>query len=280
MEKRSQLPDLTSELIDQIIYAMENQRENAVFNPQEGIVSLEEGEGCIELPPWRSSDGFNLMTRFATRVHSAKLKEALGGGHGVFRAFKNVLDQDPVLKQKWLSFKRHEMEKVVTSWWRRHGAKEQEMALRDVLLEDFSITFCSDAPSSGGLLPLLVKEAGFSPSFDGAQFLLVHAPDDSLAALSAYRVEASALHLFFYGVDHPWRGLGLFRLMVESLSSHAAESHLSHILFDSYGRHIGAGSLFDGVDDVVPVAMTLCVPVGAYLSLHEGREETLPYAYL
>ena len=135
------IPPLTADLVEQIVYAMENQNEIAVLDLAEGIVTFEEESGSdktVHLPKWSSADGFDLMARFAARNRSPRLKAALAKGHGVFRAFKDVLDTDADLKQRWHSFKHHEMEKVVTSWYRklkqREARHEENLDMADALL--------------------------------------------------------------------------------------------------------------------------------------------------
>lgn len=57
MDASYQIPPLTGELIEQIIYAMENQNEIAVLNLAEGIVTFQEDssgmDSTVELPVFR-----------------------------------------------------------------------------------------------------------------------------------------------------------------------------------------------------------------------------------
>lgn len=273
------LPELTGELVGQIIYAMENQREKAYFDLKEAIVTLVPSPSTVDLPQWKSADGFDLMTRFASRTRSQALKAALSQGHGVFRAFKNVLDTDPAEKQLWLSFKRHEMEKVVTAWYRRlksESEKEEGAVMEDVLLEDFSVVFSDREPDDKALL---VRIGGERPSFSGASFVSLLAPDNSLAAILVYRVEGALWHVIYYGVDAPWRGLGLFRLMFESLAKKAGKAQIQRILFDSKNESMAVGAMFQGVEGVRPVSMTLEIPTSAYLD-HQSDEDEEPSPYV
>jgi hypothetical protein len=289
MDASYQIPPLTGELIEQIIYAMENQNEIAVLNLAEGIVTFQEDssgmDSTVELPRWSSADGFDLMVRFASRNRAAELKRALSQGRGVFRAFKDVLDRDPALKQRWHSFKRHEMEKVVTAWYRqlrkREGGHEGSPEMADVLLEDFSVVFSDTEPDDAKLLEALGRD-GYVPlsPFQDASFVSLLSPDNSLVGMLVYRKETGAWHVVYYGVDAPWRGLGLFRLMFESLLSRAAKANVARLLFDSVGESMGVGSMFEGVDGVHPVSMTLEIPTSQYLSRKKPLGEGVPSPYL
>ena len=289
MDASYQIPPLTGELIEQIIYAMENQNEIAVLNLAEGIVTFQEDssgmDSTVELPRWSSADGFDLMVRFASRNRAAELKRALSRGRGVFRAFKDVLDRDPALKQRWHSFKRHEMEKVVTAWYRqlrkREGGHEGSPEMADVLLEDFSVVFSDTEPDDAKLLEALGRD-GYVPlsPFQDASFVSLLSPDNSLVGMLVYRKETGVWHVVYYGVDAPWRGLGLFRLMFESLLSRAAKANVARLLFDSVGESMGVGSMFEGVDGVHPVSMTLEIPTSQYLSRKKPLEEGVPSPYL
>lgn len=289
MDASYQIPPLTGELIEQIIYAMENQNEIAVLNLAEGIVTFQEDssgmDSTVDLPRWSSSDGFDLMVRFASRNRDAELKRALSQGRGVFRAFKDVLDRDPALKQRWHSFKRHEMEKVVTAWYRqlrkREGGHEGSPEMADVLLEDFSVVFSDTEPDDAKLLEALGRD-GYVPlsPFQDASFVSLLSPDNSLVGMLVYRKETGVWHVVYYGVDAPWRGLGLFRLMFESLLSRAAKANVARLLFDSVGESMGVGSMFEGVDGVHPVSMTLEIPTSQYLSRKKPLGEGVPSPYL
>lgn len=119
--------ELTSEVKDEIIYAMENQGKIFVFDAVEGIV-LPESEVCspddqrfYKLPVWDSACGFRLMEHFVASLRNPPVREELRGilksGHGVFRNFKDVLKANPNVEQLWFSFKEHEMNQVILNWY-------------------------------------------------------------------------------------------------------------------------------------------------------------------
>lgn len=121
------ITELTSELTDEIIYAMENQSGLFVFDALDGII-LPESEVLsfdenryYRLPVWNSASGFRMMEHFVASLKNPPVCEELRGilksGHGVFRKFKNVLKAHPDVERLWFSFKEHEMNQKISSWF-------------------------------------------------------------------------------------------------------------------------------------------------------------------
>jgi len=157
--------ELTEAIIDDILFAMEDQCGEFLFDTVEGVVSggldgldfLDEdsndddgdgGERYIGLPEWDSADGFRLMERFAASFRNPLVREelssALGLGKGVFRAFKDVLGSYPEAEKLWFSFKEKEMKKEIWRWYNglreewgldKIGAEPEDTD--DLVLEDF-----------------------------------------------------------------------------------------------------------------------------------------------
>lgn len=158
--------DLTPEIVDQVIFAMENQETPFVFDSDSGTVvavpdsdSVTDGEPdgelvagrYVEIPEWSSADGFQLMERFVATLRNPlvreKLRAALAGGKGVFRNFKNVLKAHEEIERLWFSFKDREMHSRVVEWyndlcdlwgWERMGLEpDEEEETGELVLSDF-----------------------------------------------------------------------------------------------------------------------------------------------
>jgi len=157
--------ELTGALIDEILFAMEDQGGEFYLDTVEGVVSGglddpefegenlddDDGEGgvrYIDLPEWDSADGFRLMERFAAAFRNPLIREelssALGLGKGVFRAFKDVLSRYPEAEKMWFAFKEKEMKKEILRWYNglreewgleKIGAEPEDTD--DLVLEDF-----------------------------------------------------------------------------------------------------------------------------------------------
>lgn len=120
--------DLTQEIVDQIIYAMEDQHEEFLVDSRTGdvvtadsVAEDEDGEAYVEVPDWRPVDGFQLMERFVLQLRNPLLRErlraALSSGRGVFRSFKDALRSSPEAERRWYLFKEREMRRVVQEWY-------------------------------------------------------------------------------------------------------------------------------------------------------------------
>ena len=68
------ITELTSELTDEIIYAMENQSGAFVFDSIDGVILPEsevvssEGNRYYKLPVWNSASGFRMMEHFVASL--------------------------------------------------------------------------------------------------------------------------------------------------------------------------------------------------------------------
>lgn len=199
--------ELNTEIVDQIIFAMENQSGEFRFDTKTRlIVSLgeiedpsgeegpeeEDGSGrYVEIPEWNSFLGFQLMERFVgtlnNPVYRSALTEALQSGRGVFRNFKNVLKEKREIERLWFQFKEKEMRREVAEWYEclreSWGLEELETDLEAVeeteglVLEDFTLS--TDTVGREWIL----KE------FDRQGFLETHAEYGRERALTAYAGE-------------------------------------------------------------------------------------------
>jgi GNAT superfamily N-acetyltransferase len=151
--------ELTDALIDNIMFAMEDQNGTFRLDTRDGVVVPENDEELggdrdaedvrfIFLPEWDSSEGFRLMERFAVGFKNTvirnRLTAALDRGRGVFRAFKDVMAEHPEAEQLWFAFKTREMRRVIMDWY--NGLREEWGLARigtepdetgDLVLEDF-----------------------------------------------------------------------------------------------------------------------------------------------
>jgi GNAT superfamily N-acetyltransferase len=117
---------LTAALLDQILFAMEDQDNFSVLNLVTRQVEVCEDENAcgdgsvLPIPTWSSTDGFKMMREFSESLHNPavqdELRAVLDSGHGVFRRFKHVLKPRDLLYRQWLRFKRRSMEAKVHAW--------------------------------------------------------------------------------------------------------------------------------------------------------------------
>jgi GNAT superfamily N-acetyltransferase len=115
------------ELLNQVVFGMENQAGDYVLDLDEGeVIPASPGvtdaheERYLRLPEWRSVDGYNLMEKFVLTlrnpIYRERLRSILASGRGVFRQFKNAVGEREDIRRLWLSFKQREMRVVVADW--------------------------------------------------------------------------------------------------------------------------------------------------------------------
>ncbi len=119
---------LTRELVDQIVFGMENQDREYVLDTHEGKVvpadhaaADDTGDRYVELPEWRSVDGYNLMEQFVATLHNpiyrSRLRSILASGRGVFRQFKDTVRERREIERMWFNFKEKAMRDLVADWY-------------------------------------------------------------------------------------------------------------------------------------------------------------------
>ena len=120
--------ELTPEITDDIIFAMEDQTGHFLFDsalclcaPSTECEVIEDSDQFYEIPVWDSISGFKMMDRFITQLRNPvvreQLRSALAYGHGVFRNFKNILKSHPEVERLWYLFKEREMRNIVLEWY-------------------------------------------------------------------------------------------------------------------------------------------------------------------
>jgi ribosomal protein S18 acetylase RimI-like enzyme len=126
--------ELSKELIDQIIFGMENQDQDFFVDAEtqqvigrEDIEETDLNSRYFPIPEWASVHGYNLMERFVSSlknpIYREQLRSILSSGRGVFRQFKNAVKQRSDIERLWFVFKEREMRREVFRWYN---------ALRDV----------------------------------------------------------------------------------------------------------------------------------------------------
>ncbi|MDA8412029.1 MAG: hypothetical protein M0001_16770 [Treponema sp.] len=125
--------ELTRDVVDDIIFAMEDQDGAWMVEVETGRLIARE-EACEEgdqvdlpkpetapVPDWSPREGFKLMEGFASRVRQPTarhaLHEALAHGRGVFKAFKAALVPYPDIEKSFRENKGSVMGRVIREWY-------------------------------------------------------------------------------------------------------------------------------------------------------------------
>ncbi len=178
--------ELSPALVEQILFAMEDQDRHTYVDTANGVVvdedeMLGDGEAPVDdmdsrwipLPEWHPPDGFRLMEHFAASLKNSlvrdELTRALDRGKGVFRAFKDTLSLHPEVERLWFSFKEKEIRKRIRVWyngllteWGLESLGEEPEETDDLILEDFR--FSVIAPEDHEVRETAVPGQRFSPS--------------------------------------------------------------------------------------------------------------------
>jgi len=225
--------ELDNIFMDQILFYMENQEGDFILDTKERAIidmtnneygdelDFDDNERFINLPKWLPNDGYRLMEKFAATLKNSvirhELAEALNRNRGVFRAFRNVLEQYPETEKIWFSYKENEMKSIVLLWY---NALREEWGLEPVgdepedtsslVLEDFAVECKADGSSD---------ELGF--------FITAESPNGEIAGSIKGNVKEKVLHIEKLSVNQEYRGLGLGKTLLSSMLEKADELKFS-----------------------------------------------------
>lgn len=248
-EKKYILPALTPELIEFLIYAMEN-NEETFLDLEEGVVVYsseidreefkKNPKRFLNPPVWSSARGYELMLDYVANLPETNsdtkqqlIKVLNSKKRGVFRRFKDVLSNEKKLIESWYEFKNSRMEKVIQSWYMDlQDSDDFDEIDQEMMLEDFSISEEKNIPkkiekgfdkhiSNNSILRDLWKVYE-----DKAAIIARNPEEDPIASIVFARV-GKQICVLYYWVSPEVRGLGIFSLMLDKLR----ENEISRILF-------------------------------------------------
>jgi GNAT superfamily N-acetyltransferase len=262
--------ELTDAWIDEILFTMENQDGIFFVDTAEGIVVTEEDldvdddidddDRFIGLPDWDSSDGYNLMERFAAgfknKVIRTRLSAALNRGRGVFRAFKDTLAEHPEAEKLWFAYKDQEMKREVIRWynalreeWGLERIGEEPEETGDLVQEDFRFRspVPADREAAMELHRLCLEESPPSlslPSWSlsGQYALVAETGGGDFAGYINGTLSAPTLEITILEVRPEYRGLGVGEALLTRLLEIADAKGIPEILInlpreaDSFSR--------------------------------------------
>jgi predicted GNAT family acetyltransferase len=216
--------ELDDTLIDDILFHMENQDGDFVLDSQTGqvvdifendlIEETDDEEGrFIDLPDWNSNDGYRLMERFAASLKNPvarqELSNALNRNKGVFRAFRDVLEQYPEIEKSWFIYKEQKMKNEVICWY---NSLREEWGLEPIGIEP-------EDNSSVVLEDFIIREIN-------EYSLISETADGELAGTITAALNDEILHINKLEVTHKYRGMGLGKTLLAKLLEKADEQKL------------------------------------------------------
>lgn len=277
--------ELSPEVYDQIIFAMEDQSSSAYIHRRTGAMVQQRPNAqqrpsdpseFVPLPAWKPVDGFYLMERFVAAVSNRhvrqQLRAALSTGKGVFRSFKNVLKQSRDLERRWYRFKEREMQRVVLDWYNqereaagleRLGPEPEE--IEDLTISDFVVVVPGPEHLDGAhmvdvealmeLRQVPVRDLGSQLEqrrcalvASGSHLAVACAPEDEVVGLAWARDGAGdEWELVQLAVMPYYRGLGLAARLLQAVADRAEEHGVTMLRARLGAAALGVAGLFEKV---------------------------------
>ncbi len=227
---------MTEEILDQIVWGMENQDTDYSLNIQDGTLYSPDvsdepvsDEYLVQLPPWQSSDGYQIMVSFTNSCKDPELQRRLvrelnTRSHGIFRRFRDVLSTDPEVLKQFYEYKDNRMKAFIRTWYRKNFGKvtETDMEATDdelpagELLADFEIVhllepdqYCIDKLDDYTKGSLTTRK--ILNSFTSKEAFVIKRGNVECGALIYEKIEKEVCVLYYY-VEPKYRRMGLFSL--------------------------------------------------------------------
>jgi len=221
-------------LLDQILFYMENQDSDFFLDTQERkIIDILNNEAefdlekemeknkerFITLPRWLPTDGYRLMEKFSANLKNLvarhELAQALNRNKGVFRAFRNTLEQYPEIEKMWYSYKDTEMKKIILLWY---NALREEWGLSPIGSEP-------EDTSSLVLEDFFIKETEESGT-DSCLAFIAESVNGETAGLIKGEIIDSVFHINIINVKPEYQGLGLGKTLLSKIIEEADKRKL------------------------------------------------------
>lgn len=240
--------EVTEEILDRVVYGMENQKDQLFLDPEDGQLKEKSGDrrAMIPMPEWGSTEGFRLMDSFVATLPDIafrrNLSDILHSGSGVFRRFKDALKERSGTEGLWRRHKQKEMRKAALSWLSRwsdaleleHLGPEPE-EWDELSLSEFSfreageddVAFLEASGHAASMELHSGNPGGFGLSLpdpdaalpEGVGGWIAEAPGDvpvgCILMLPSEKSESGSILCYIYVVPE-FRGLGIGRKLTES----------------------------------------------------------------
>ncbi len=277
---------LTSQMIDKIIFAMEDQKTKYAVDVATGELvaagaqagALRE-ERYVPLPRWGSAEGFHLMESFVTTLHNPLHREVLAGalasGKGVFRGFKDALKRNPEIEKLWFHYKEKRLRAVVVSWYNasREARGLERLAPEpeetgDLVASDFTFSwgaggheaeilrldrdafyelFPMESPSRLAVRYAEKRKGAPGPGSEASPLLMAEDPDGGLAGFAWGWIDGQTVHILQLAVAADMRGIGLGEAVLRKFLTDMRARGMKRLTTELAGRSLRYAGLFRSV---------------------------------
>ena len=277
---------LTPQMIDKIAFAMEDQKEKFAVDVETGeltALSARSGPAAEDryarLPRWGPAEGFHLMESFVTSLdnpaYREQLSQSLTMGHGVFRAFKDVLKQNKEIEKLWFAYKEQRLRSVIISWY--NAAREarglaqlpvEPEEYEELVMSDFSFTWGLGA--HGEELGHLDRDAFFelfpseSPERleerfrenrrglppaggESSPLLIAETPAAELGGFAWGIIESRSVHVVALAVTPALRGIGLGEALLKKFLAEMRARGMQRLTVELMGRSLRSAEFFQSM---------------------------------
>ncbi len=277
---------LTTQMIDKIAFAMEDQKERYAVDMETGeLVALGPRAGELseeryaQLPRWGSAEGFHLMESFVTSLdnpaYREQLSRALGMGKGVFRAFKDALKASKEIERLWFEYKERRLRGVIISWYNSNrearGLAKLPVEPEDtdeLLMSDFSFAWGPgthreeilqlDRDAFFEFFPLeqperldqryKEKRAGYpEPGSADSPVLVAVTPDGELAGFVWGLIEGRSVHVIQIAIVPGLRGMGLGEAILKQFLTEMRARDMQRLTIELAGKSLRFSSFFQSM---------------------------------
>ena len=253
MSNRYRLPRFNDQILSEIIFGMENQDVDYMLDLGTGCLYSEEvseegpssGDNLVELPPWTSADGYQMMVSFTNSCQDQQLRQKLSvelnsKERGVFRRFRNVLSENPDSLKQWYDFKDRRMKSHIKSWYRTRfsdtgdDVPEEGDLSEGALLSDFEVIHL-DSPDEycKALLDSYVADdpvkRKIADCFGTKEAFEILCGGRACGALVYERVGDRAV-VILYNIEEQERENGLFGLMFDLFNRELERKGITKVL--------------------------------------------------
>jgi len=218
--------ELDNALMDDILFYMENQDSDFLLDTHEGCVvdvnfnefmenpDYDDTERYIALPEWEPKDGYRLMEKFTSSLKNPvlrqELSESLNKSKGVFRAFRDVLEQYPGTEKMWFTFKEQKMKNEVISWF---NSLREEWGLEPIGAEP-------EDTISLVLEDFIIREG------ESDFYFIAESADGEIAGSINAVYDGSILQINAFEVKNEYRGMGIGKTLLSKVIEKADEKKI------------------------------------------------------